>query len=230
LDEVIDFSPALRAEALRILDGLDHGPLFQPPSERGAIAMPGWQGGANWQGAGIDPETGYLYVPSRTAPITIQVVPGDPARSDFRYTRGGTTSAAGPDGLPLVQPPYARLTAIDMNTGDHAWQVPLGDGIRARLVGMGIPDPGPVGGGTFTGPLVTRSFLFLGHTGPREGEIDGAALLAVDKATGQVVRVIPLPASPQGTPMTYTVGGRQYIVVAVGTGDTSALVALAIDP
>jgi quinoprotein glucose dehydrogenase len=230
MDELIDFTPALRAEALALLEEVDHGPLFQPPSLRGAIALPGWVGGANWQGAGIDPETGVLYVPSRTAPIVIQVEPGDPLSTDFSYVRRVDRDAAGPRGLPIVKPPYVRLTAIDLNTGDHVWQIPLGDGIRQRLIDMGIPDPGPVGGGSFTGPLVTRSLLFLGHTGPREGGLNGPALLAIDKATGQVVHAVPLPASPSGTPMTYMAEGRQHIVVAVGSGDDSRLVALAVGP
>jgi quinoprotein glucose dehydrogenase len=110
------------------------------------------------------------------------------------------------------------------------WQIPLGDGIRQRLIDMGISDPGPVGGGSFTGPLVTETLLFIGHAGERDGRPGGPALLVLDKATGRQIHAIDLPLNASGTPMTYLAGGRQYIVVAGGTGAAgSGMVALAID-
>lgn len=228
-DDLIDFTPELRAEAEAILEDVDHGPLFQPPSERGTLQLPGWYGGADWQGAAVDPSTGILYVPSRTSPIFVRLVPADPERSDFRYVRGSGGSAAGPRGLPLVKPPYMRLTAIDLNTGDHVWQVPLGDGIRQALIDLGIPDPGPVGGGDFTGPLLTETLLFIGHTGARDGTEGGPALLALDPATGRVTRAIDLPAPATGTPMTYLADGRQFIVVAFTERGRTGLVSLALE-
>ena len=152
-----------------------------------------------------------------------------PAGSDFRYVRGGSQSAAGPQGLPLVKGPHARLTAIDLGTGEHAWQIPLGDGVRRRVIDLGAPDPGPQGGGAYTGPLLTRTLLFIGHDGDRDDEAAGPALLAIDKRTGEILRAIPLPDTPNGTPMTYTIDGRQHIVVAYGGGDEAGLVALAVD-
>ena len=226
-DDLINFTPELRAEAEAILSEFDYGPLFTPPSERGTINMPGWGGGANWQGAAFDPETGYLYVPSRTGPMVGQLVEADPERSDFRYRRGGGRSLAGPQELPLFKPPYARLTAYDLNNGERAWMVPHGDGIRQRLIDMGIPDPGPVGGGGFTGPLLTENLLFLGHSG-RRATGQPPVLRAFDKETGAVVHATELPVTPSGTPMTYMAEGRQFIVMAYGSGEESGLIGLAL--
>jgi quinoprotein glucose dehydrogenase len=229
-DDLIDYTPELRAEAEAILYQSVFGPLYTPPSLRGTLNNPGWFGGANWFGAAADPETGMLYIPSRTSPIKVQLVEGDPARSDMRYLRGGQTSAAGPQGFPLLKGPHLRLTAINLNSGDHAWQVPLGDGVRQRVIDLGAPDPGPQGGGAFTGPLLTETLLFVGHAGARDG--DGSAppaLLAIDKATGRTLGEITLPGMPNGTPMTYQVGGRQMVVVAINTDDGAGLVAVALE-
>ena len=227
IDDLIDFTPELRAEAEQILAEVNYGPLFSPPSERGTINLPGWAGGANWHGAAFDPATGYLYVPSRTSPMVSQLVEADPERSDFRYMRGGERSAAGPQGLPLLKPPYARVTAYDLDTGERVWMVPHGNGIRQRLIDLGIPDPGPVGGGSYTGPLLTPNLLFLGHGGRRQtGE--PPVLRAFDKATGGVVHETELPVAPSGTPMTYMAEGRQFIVMAYGSGEESGLIGLAL--
>jgi quinoprotein glucose dehydrogenase len=229
LDDLIDYTPELRAEAEALIADVVYGPLYTPPSLEGTINQPGWFGGANWFGAAADPETGMLYVPSRTSQIMVQLVEADSARSDFRYMRGGQQNVRGPQSFPLVKGPHLRMTAIDLNTGEHAWQVPLGDGVRQRVIGLGLPDPGPQGGGAFTGPLLTRSLLFVGHAGARDGGEAPPALLALDKATGRTLHAIELPDAPNGTPMTYEAGGRQYIVVAYGGGQESGLVALAVE-
>ncbi|MEX2582837.1 MAG: pyrroloquinoline quinone-dependent dehydrogenase [Gemmatimonadota bacterium] len=229
-DDIVDYTSEIRAEAEEILSQFDYGSLFHPPSLRGTINVPGWFGGANWQGASVDPETGWMYVPSRTGPIVVQLVPADPERSDFRYVRGGTTGIAGPRGLPLLKGPHSRLTAIDLNTGDHVWQIPLGDGVRQRIIDLGAPDPGPQGGGGSTGPLLTATLLFVGHAGARDGHEDAPdALLALDKATGRQIHAIELPAEASGTPMTYMADGRQFIVVATSGGGRAGLVGLALD-
>jgi len=230
LDDLIDYTPELRAEAEAILHESDFGALYTPPTLRGTLNNPGWFGGANWFGAAADPRTGMLYIPSRTSPIKVQLVEADPERSDFRFMRGGEQGARGPEGLPLIKGPHLRLTAINLNSGDHAWQVPLGDGVRQRLIGMGIPDPGPQGGGAFTGPLLTETLLFIGHAGARDGDASAPpALLAIDKATGRTLGAIALPQMPNGTPMTYMADGRQVIVIAVGQGREAGLVALAVE-
>jgi quinoprotein glucose dehydrogenase len=229
-DELIDFTPELRAEALQLIGEFDYGGLFHPPSERGTINSPGWFGGANWWGGAVDPETGVLYIPSRTTTIVVQLLPGDTARTDFRYTRGGAQGVRGPQGLPIHKPPYMRMTAIDLNTGDHVWQVPLGDGPRQRIIEKGAPDPGPLGGGNFSGPLLTESLLFVGHTGERDGGASGGdAILALDKETGRTVHAIEIPGSATGTPMTYLADGRQFIVVATSGETGTRLVGLAIE-
>jgi quinoprotein glucose dehydrogenase len=247
IDDLIDFTPELRKEAIEILQGYVYGPLFEPPSlegdgKLGTILMPGVGGGANWHGAAVDPETGWLYVPSRTAPSVIQLAPPDPSQSDFRYRRGGNRAMQGPRGLPLFKPPYMRLTAIDLTAGSHAWTIPLGDGPRQRVIEMGIPDPGPLGGGAYTGPLLTKTLLFLGLRGndvpdlnlggtaaPRPPISTPPVLRAIDKATGATVHSVELNVPPTGTPMTYLLNGKQYIVLAYGMANDSGLIALAVE-
>jgi glucose dehydrogenase len=229
-DNLIDFTPELREEAKKILDGYDHGPIFTPPTERGTINLPGWAGGANWWGAAFDPQTGMFYIPSITAPIVVKLVKPDAARSNFTYVRGGAGvggSVGGPRGLPLFKPPYGRITAINLNSGDHTWMIPHGDGPRKAISDIVGKDVGPLGAGG-GGPLLTKTLLFIGQgAGGRGGRAGGGmnVLRAFDKATGKVIAEIALPANPSGTPMTYLAGGKQYIVL--GTVD-GRLVALSI--
>jgi glucose dehydrogenase len=227
-ENLIDFTPELREEAKKILEGYEHGPIFTPPSERGTINLPGWAGGGNWWGAAFDPQTGMLYIPSITSPIVVKLVKPDAARSNFNYVRGGNNqfgSVEGPRKLPLFKPPYGRITAINLNNGVHAWMIPHGDGRRQQISEIVGKDVGPVGAGG-GGPLLTKTLLFIGQgasgRGGRGG--DGAHLLrAFDKATGKVVAAIELPATPSGTPMTYLAGGKQYIVLAINDGRLVAL-------
>lgn len=228
-DNLIDFTPELRKEALAILNQYDHGPIFTPPTEKGTINLPGWGGGANWWGAAFDPDTGMFYIPSTTGPIVVKLSKPDPARSNFQYARTQAGSAAGPRGLPLFKPPFGRITAIDLNKGEHVWQIPHGDGPRQKvneIIGNG-KDVGPLGAGG-GGPLLTKTLLFVGQgSGGRGGGGGGGGnvLRAFDKATGKVIAEIELAATPHGTPMTYLAGGKQYIVVATYDG---RLVALAL--
>ena len=231
---LIDFTPELRAEAKKILDQYDHGPIFTPPSEKGSINLPGWAGGGNWWGAAFDPQTGLFYIPSISSPIIVKLIKPDPARSNFNYIRGGAAiggTADGPRGLPLFKPPYGRITAINLNTGDNAWMIPHGDGPRQKInevikevSGKDI-DVGPVGAGG-GGPLLTKTLLFVGQgVSGRGGRAVGGAnvLRAFDKATGKVIAEIQLPAQPSGTPMTYLAGGKQYIALATMDGRLVAL-------
>ena len=226
-DNLIDFTPELRQEAIKILNQFEHGPLFTPPSEKGTINLPGWGGGANWWGAAFDPETGMLYIPSSTGPIVVKLSKPDPARSNFQYARAPGGNPMGPKGLPLFKPPYGRITAINLNTGEHAWQIAHGDGPRQKvneLLGNG-KDVGPLGAGG-GGPLLTKTLLFVGQGyGGRGGSSGGGAnfFRAFDKATGKVIAEIKLDSFPHGTPMTYMAGGKQYIVLATYEGRLVAL-------
>ncbi len=116
VDDLIDFTPALRREATAILNQFDHGSLYTPLSERGTVVMPGAVGGASWAGAGLDPESGWLFVPSVTRPFVMRVRALDPVSSDMRYATlsNDRFGLSGPQGLPITKPPYGRITAIDL--------------------------------------------------------------------------------------------------------------------
>jgi quinoprotein glucose dehydrogenase len=155
--------------------------------------------------------------------MVVQLVAPDAVESNFRYMRGGITSAPSPSGLPLTKPPYGRITAIDLNSGEHLWMVPHGEGIRERIMAAGIPDPGPVGSPARTGPLLTKTLLFVGQ------EDNGRYVLrAYDKLSGAVIREFDLPLPPGGTPMSYMAEGRQYVTVAVGAGPDARLMSFAL--
>jgi len=226
LDDLIDFTPELKAQAVEIASQYRIGPLFTPPSlaqaedgTRGLIQIPGQGGGANWEGAAVDVESGVLYVPSITNPI-VRGLFNDPEHSDMNYV-DARWRLPGPQGLPLVRPPWGRVTAIDLNTGEHLWMVPNGDTpeyVRDHpaLAGIEIPRTGTATRGS---TIVTRALLFVTSGDP--------ILRAHDKETGAIVAEISLPARATGVPMTYMVEGRQYIVVAVAGPDHPAeLIAL----
>ncbi len=228
--DIIDFTPEIKAEAMELLKNYDYGPIFTPPTEKGTIEMPGWQGGANWGGAPFDPETGMLYIPSLTDPIRVQL--GKPAagRSNFDYVRVGSMNVNGPKAgtkqeLPLFKPPYGRITAINMNTGDHAWMVPHGEGPRNHpaIKHLNLPQ---LGNAARSGGIVTKTLLIMaeaagGYGGPPaggDGEANKPKMRAFDKKTGETLGEITLPAAAGGSPMTYLSEGRQIIIVPVGGG------------
>jgi quinoprotein glucose dehydrogenase len=257
-DDVIDFTPALHAQGLEILSHYRTGPLFTPPSlykkdgTWGTIQVPINIGGANWGGSGADPETGYLYVPSRSGVFvpTLTALPAGlsqwPTVAPLKGTplpyvpdgKAGPPSVnpdhppqpAGPQGLPLIKPPYTRMTAYDLKTGDIAWQVPTGMGpARLRnnpaLKGLDLPALGGQGG--FAGVLVTKTLLLYGLFGSGAPGAPPGTLVAYDKQTGATLGEIPLPAAPWGTPMTYQADGRQYIALTLQDG---RLLSLALPP
>ncbi len=221
-DTLIDFTPQLRAEALQIISEFDYGMLYTPPSLKGTINLPGWAGGAEWSGAAFDPDTSMYYIPSVSSPIVAQLIEQDLAETEFRYVRNGIRNVNGPQGLPITKPPYGRISAVDLDTGEYHWVRANAEGIRQQIIDMGIDDPGPVGVVNVAPLLVTKSLLFQAIT-------DGVPVLrAMDKASGEAVAEFELPAIPQGAPMSYMVDGKQYISIASGGGADAMLVTLAL--
>ena len=231
-DDLVDFTPEIRQMALDAVEGFRLGPLFTPQSLRGTIQRPAAGGGANWSGAGVDPETGMLYVPSTNSySIRHYREPraGEDATLAVIEARGADARPLTmPQGLPLFKPPYSRMTAIDLNTGDHSWMRPLGDGDRVRnhpmLRDLNLP---PLGGdGSRSGPLVTKTLLIYALT--TGGSDGGPRLLAVNKATGEPLASVDLPRGAIGTPMTYLLDGKQYVALTVGGSPVPELIALAL--
>ena len=236
IDNLIDFTPELREEALAIVKRYTIGPMFTPPSVRGdgpndnqgTIQLPGSQGGADVQGAAFDPETNILYIPSITSPFVADILEGNPDRTNLRYVKGSRQWIGGPRGLPLFKPPYGRITAIDMNAGEIVWQVPNGHGPRDHPAIRHL-NLGRLGSPARPSPLATGTLLFIGEgtggTGGGARVPDGmpieivtnygeAWFRAYAKATGDVVWEMELPVT--AAPITYMHEGKQYIVVAIG--------------
>jgi quinoprotein glucose dehydrogenase len=246
VDDLIDFTPELRAEAMEIAASFRMGPLYTPPSliddpdgTKGTLVLPGWGGGASWPGAGVDVEQGILFIPSLTVPIVAALEKRAPGSTNADYFRSGEIYPPGPRGLPLVKPPWGRVTAIDLNTGDHLWMQPMGRApleVREHpdLQGLGL-DFSSMGQNGRPGVLVTETLLFMGTGGGVRGGVaslfgaGGPIFRAYEKRTGEVIAEITLPANPTGSPMSYMLDGKQYIVVAAATLDTPAeLIALTL--
>lgn len=225
VNQLADFTPEIRAQAQAALEPYRIGPLFTPPSERGTVVRPGVIGGGNWGGAAFDPQTGMLYVPSRNAFAVVKVIKADPKLGgDLPYMNGSGGRLTLPGGVPLFKPPYSRLTAIDMNTGAHAWMVPTGNGDNIRnlpaLKPLKLP---PVGGDVgLYGAVLTKTALIYPLTAG--GSHGGPRLVAYDKATGRELGSVDLPGLPLGTPMTYALSGKQYIALTVAGADVPELV------
>ena len=229
-NDLIDFTPQLRAEALIIFKQYATGPVFTPPSVvdekiKGTIELPGSIGGADWTGAAFDPDTGMLYVPSITNPFVANLLPGDPKNTNLRFRASTRALLQGPQGLPLVKPPYGRITALALTNGTQAWMAANGDGPRHHpaIKHLNLP---PLGQSVRAAPLVTKSLLFVTEgdqvnvrTPPDGG---GRKIRAFDKTTGQVVWEMALDAGSTGTLMTYLHIGKQYLVVAIGGFDHPA--------
>jgi len=230
-DNLTDLTPELRAAALRMAADYLTGPIFTPPyaadatGKRGSLQMP--TGGSGWPGGAFDPETGMLFVPSLTRPLWATIVPGDPKNTNLRYTRGRRTLMDGPEGLPISRPPYGRITAIDLQTGQHRWMVANADGPRDHPALAGHDAP-RLGVPSHDMPLATKSLLFValadpvtiqGRTVrgriPLEDYFDNG-LRAYDKATGTILWEMNLPAGATGSLMSYMFEGKQYLVVPVG--------------
>ena len=200
------------------------GPVYTPASlARPTLMLPSPNGGASWQGAAVDPETGYLYVGSATTP-RILTLRQDPRISSMDYIGSSRwRPEIFPQGLPLTKPPWGRITAIDLNTGDQVWVIPNGgtpEGVRNHPALEGVEFP-RTGSADASGLLVTKTLLFSGSSGLHSSLPPGQGspyLLAIDKGTGELVFEVELPGGlrPTAVPMTYAVEGKQYIVVAAG--------------
>ena len=244
VDDLIDFTPELRQDALEVFEQYVTGPLFTAPSmvddspggTKGTLQMPGVVGGADWGGSAVDPETGILYVPSVHSESVIGIVPSEHPRSDMRLVVETLSPLEGPNELPIFKPPYGRLVAIDLKKGEILWSKANGDGPRDHPMLRDLDLP-PLGQPGRVSPLITKSLVFLGEGGnagvvvlqPLWGGAGGKMFRAYDKATGDVVWEMELPGGTTAAPMTYMVDGRQYIVVTVGWEDMpSEYVALAL--
>ncbi|HYR91863.1 MAG TPA: pyrroloquinoline quinone-dependent dehydrogenase [Terriglobia bacterium] len=252
IDDLIDFTPELRAEAVKFVSLFKLGPIFTPPvvskweGPRAMLMLPAATGGANWQGGSYDPDTGIMYIFSNTAITDLGLV-SNPQLSDMNFIRGSAPNPNAPppssqsagggggegggaaltiQGLPLVKPPYGRITAIDLNKGEIVWQIAHGetpDNIRNHpaLKGLKIPRTGRQGR---IGTLVTKTLVIAGEGGffTTPAGQRGAMLRAYDKATGQEVGSVFMPAPQTGSPMTYMLNGKQHIIVPVSGGSYSA--------
>jgi quinoprotein glucose dehydrogenase len=230
--DVLDFTPELRRLALEVIRQYRTGPLYAPPSLEGTVMMPGFIGGAGWGGGAWDPATGRLFVKASNTPTLIRLVRpalSDTVRADYAFDRGASLRFADlssadsarlggrPDGLPLNRPPYGTLTAIDLATGDHAWQVTAGDTPEVRnhplLASLHLPLLGVSGA---PGPIVTGGGLIFLTGG-------GATLYAHDRDTGAMLWQADLGARGYANPMTYsTRDGRQFVAIATGGGGQPA--------
>ena len=259
--DLLDLTPELKAQALEVVKRYKMGPLFTPPvlsSLDGPLAtlqVPSDVGGGNWPGASFDPETNRLYIHSHTSIYLSGLVAATAQQSDMGYIGGQARAAnaeprgggppAGPpggaprgganvQGLPLVKPPYDRISAYDMNTGEMVWQKTHSstpDEIRNHpaLRGLNLPRLGQPGR-TFIGTLTTKTLLVAGEGGVHINEAGRrvALLRAYDKLTGEDVGAVEMPDKQTGSPMTYVIDGRQFIVLAVSGSDGAEILAYAL--
>jgi quinoprotein glucose dehydrogenase len=233
-NDLVDFTPEIKAEALRVASQYRLSPLYTPSSlpktadgKIGTLSAPSAVGGVNWPGGAVDPVDDVLYVTTQNTLYRPAVVEGSPKTGVLYHDTRGQGAGPAPTvfGLPLLKPPYGSVVAVDLKTGERLWKVPNGntpDNIKnnARLKGVEIPNTGANTRGT--GLLVTSTLLFGGEGG------NALVLRAWDKKTGAVAAEIQLPGATTGFPVTYTKAGRQYIAVAVRAGDGVDIVALAL--
>jgi quinoprotein glucose dehydrogenase len=230
LDDANDLTPEVKAMAIEEMKKYRIGPLFTPPSLGGTLKRPTSTGGANWGGAAFDAATGYLFVRAQNGISMNRVGKNDGSDKfvDVEYSNQfgeGRGSGNRMGGIPLIKPPYANLTAIDLNKGEFAWQIPFGEGSPALRNHPMLRDktlPERLGSDNKGGVIVTAGGLVFGGGGDRY-------LYAFDKTTGREVWRGQLPYANSATPMTYrTKSGEQFVVVATGSGAQNALVAFSL--
>ena len=233
INNLIDWTPELRQQAITAFADYQMGPLFNPPIQRGhdsgkraAMFCPGGGGGANITAPAVaDPTAGILYVSSHTACSPIQLVPGEEADLQYdaptgttfaRYADGpGAGAHRHPAGIPLYKPPYSRITAIDMNTGEHAWVIPTGetpDRVQRVIDELDLDVPN-TGTGALVPMVVTPNMLVYSDT-----STDGTPMLyAVNKATGETEAQIEVPARSRYGMSTWAHDGHQYFMLQTGS-------------
>ena len=242
-DDLIDFTPELRAEAVEVIKKFKTGPLFNPPLHRdnsdgyvGSLHCPG--GATNIMGgAAVDPETAILYVASVAGCSSPNLVPGEEMDDPDKEFKTGKTVmrwVSGPrafgrmsvQGLSILKPPYGKITAIDLNTGEHLWWIPNGDTpdfVKNHKALQGV-DIGNTGQRAHATALVTKTLLMYG-----EGRNGEPRFHAVNKKTSEHIGVVDIPAPTNQAPMSYVHDGKQYIVVAIASNThPGSLVALAL--
>jgi quinoprotein glucose dehydrogenase len=240
-EDLIDLTPEIHRQAIDIAASYDRGGLFTPPTQRGTIQVPGVDGGGNWNGAAIDPETGMLYVNTQRLPFVIAVRQPQPSESSYNFI-GLPTILPGPQGLPLLKPPFGSIVAIDMNSGEHRWRIPVGrSDALASIQKLGIHERLGLPFRSWT--LVTKTVMIVvqaGYYGParfvpglsrpiRDLHNLDPHLWVYDKTNGEMLAEIALPANAMGAPITYMVGGKQFIVFPVGGGPVvEELIAVAL--
>jgi quinoprotein glucose dehydrogenase len=244
-DDLVDWTPELHQQAIQAFADYQMGPLFNPPihrdnplGKRSAMICPGGGGGANITAPAVaDPTTGMLYVSSQSACSAVQLVPGEEADTQYekptgttfaRYANGpGGGAPRHPAGIPLYKPPYSRITAIDMNTGDHAWMIPTGntpDRVLNNPAVQGL-DIGNTGSGNLVPMTITPNMLIYSDT-----ESDGTPMLyAVNKATGETEAAIEVPARSRYGMSTWVHDGHQYIILQTGSSLTAMALPGALD-
>jgi quinoprotein glucose dehydrogenase len=232
LDDAFDATPELKAAAQAEMKKYRLGPMFTPPSYKGTIMRPGIIGGANWGGGAFDPETGILYIKTTNLPHLARIVKPDSSSANPRAAEVDADwsgdvldmDAVFSGGIPLTNPPYAQLTALDLNNAKIVWTETFGDWpeLRQNPALMNVKLPAKLGIPGSAGSIVTKGgLIFIGG--------EDAALHAIDKTTGRDLWQGTLPGPAKGTPMTYlTREGHQFIVIAVGSGENATLVAFKI--
>ena len=232
LEDAFDLTPQLQSEAQTELKKYRLGPVFTPPSYQGTIMRPGIIGGANWGGGAFDSDTGFLYVKSSNVPHMASITQPDRSSDNPRASEVDADwtgdlrdmDVSFENGLPLTKPPYGQLTAIDLGRGAIAWNETFGDfpEVRGNPALKDVKLPAQLGVPGNPGLIVTKGGLvFAGG--------EDMSLHAIDKATGKDLWQGALPARSTGTPMTYrTSQGRQFVVIAIGSGDKAELVAFSL--
>lgn len=240
-EDLIDLTPEIHKEAIAIANAYDRGGIYTPPTQRGMIQVPGNAGGASWSGAAIDPETGTLYVGTQRLPTLITIQKPDPWQGTYDYI-GIPGYPMGPRGLPLLKPPFGSIVAIDLNSGEHRWRIPVGNSnAMASVRKLNIAEN--LGRLARNWSLITKTVMIVVQMGyynaPRFvptlnlpirdlNNLD-PHLWVYDKATGERLAEIELPANATGAPMTYMAGGKQFIVFPVGGGPlVEELIALSL--